>query len=317
MSYVLYISPLKSEAAISPTWSLLIFISLCIGVYLIFHFKVWRVFTSGYRKSQKAQVEDILKQLYHVEQSERNASILGLSGALGISGKRMIELIENMTASGLIGTTGENIRLTDAGRDYALKIIRVHRLWEKYLSEHTGIDKLEWHDRAEYKEHILTPEQTEELYQELGRPRFDPHGDPIPTEQGHIVEIKNKPLPSLAEGTIARISHIEDEPEAVYEQIIAKKLHIGSQLKVITSNDTHVIFYCEGNEYTLSTIVASNISVRELNKQEIFEEDKVRLSSLKEGESAVVKGISSECRGAARRRSIHCRQFKMNYPITF
>ncbi len=283
-------------------WSLMIFLLVVFVAYSLIKFKVWKAITTGQLRSHRAQIEDILKQLYHVEAGGKSAGIIDLSGALRISDKKMLSLIEEMVSMDLIQTKNEKILLTDMGRDYALRIIRVHRLWEKYLSEKTGISKIEWHDRAEQKEHQLTQEQTEILYEQLGRPRFDPHGDPIPTEQGQVIEVKSVPLTGLKNGAVARIKHIEDEPEVVYKQIVAKKLHIGSQLRVIESDDKQVKFYSEGEEYTLPSIVACNISVLELSEEEIFEDSKVRLSSLNEGEKARILGISSECRGAARRR---------------
>jgi len=283
-------------------WALAIFLLVVFLAYFMMKLKVWRVITTGRVRSHRAHIEDILKQLYHVEAGGKSVGIIDLSGVLRISDKKMLNLIEEMVSMDLIQTRDEKIVLTEMGRDYALRIIRVHRLWEKYLSEKTGISKLEWHDRAEQKEHQLTREQTESLYEELGRPRFDPHGDPIPTAQGQVIEVKSVPLTGLRKGAVARIKHIEDEPEVVYKQIIAKKLHIGSQLKVIESDDRHVKFYSEGEEYILPSIVACNISVLELSEEEIFEDSKVRLSSLDEGEKARIVGISSECRGAARRR---------------
>ncbi len=296
------LAQLNNPEADQALWSLIAFLALVILAILAVRFNVWKLFVSGQLRSKRSQIEDILKQLYHVEAGGRSAGIIDLSGVLRISDKRMLNLIEEMVTMDLVQTRNEKILLTETGRDYALRIIRIHRLWEKYLSEKTGISKIEWHDRAEQKEHELTKEQTESLYQELGRPRFDPHGDPIPTEKGYVVEIKTKPLTALSKGSVARIKHIEDEPEVIYQQIIAKKLHIGSQLKVIDSDDTRVTFYSEGEEYTLSSIVACNISVSELSEEEIFEDSKVRLTSLNEGEKAKILGISSECRGAARRR---------------
>jgi DtxR family Mn-dependent transcriptional regulator len=196
----------------------------------------------------------------------------------------------------------DTIYLTPAGKDYALKIIRIHRLWEKYLSEKTGIDKSEWHDRAEKMEHSLTPEQAEELYQELGSPRYDPHGDPIPLKSGEIIDTIGVPLSGVKSNTIAKITHIEDEPEVIYKQIIDKKLHIGQHIKLIDGNDSVVKFQSEGELYELSSIVASNIGVKPLSDEEEYEDQKVRLSSLNEGEKGRILGISRECRGASRRR---------------
>lgn len=254
------------------------------------------------KTAEKTLIEDVLKQLYHVEYSGRSASLNDMAGAMKIKHPKLVSLVETMLGLKLITTHDQVIRLTNEGRDYAVKIVRVHRLWEKYLSERTGVDKLEWHDRAEIMEHKLAPEQIEKLYDDLGRPRFDPHGDPIPTERGEIMEIPWEPLPALPEGAIARIVHIEDEPEVIYQQIIAKKLHNGSQIKITSSNESSIHFYCEGTEYVLTSIVAANIGVVHLNKMEVFNENAFRLSHLGQDEDAKILGISSECRGASRRR---------------
>ena len=116
------------------------------------------------------------------------------------------------------------------------------------------------------------------------------------------METNWKPLSGLADNAMATIVHLEDEPEVIYKQIVEKKLHIGSQIKITSSDDHEVKFYSEGSEYALSPIIASNISVKELSEKEIFEEKIVRLSSLEPGEKAMISSISPECRGENRRR---------------
>lgn len=287
---------------VNPELALAIFFGALTLLFIARKVRLWEVIFSNHEQDQKALIEDILKQLFHVEYSGRIASLNDMAGALKIGDKKLVDIIEQMTQGNLIESSQNIIKLTTSGREYALKVIRIHRLWEKHLSERTGIDKSEWHDRAELKEHTLTTEQAEKLYQELGSPRFDPHGDPIPTETGELIDSDWKPLSTIAADVRASILHIEDEPEVIYRQIIAKDLHIGSHLRMIKSNEHHIQFYCEGKEYTLSPIVASNIHVKELSEDEIYEETQVRLSSLAVGENACIVGISSECRGANRRR---------------
>ena len=287
---------------VSPAIALLLFLGLVFVLALILWISRSPMLLKNEQQAEKTLIEDILKQLYHVEYSGRTASLNDMAGALKIKDKRLVSLIEVMASKALIKTDQSTLLLTAEGRDYALKIIRVHRLYEKYLSEKTGIDKLEWHHLAEEMEHKLTAEQTEQLDRTLGSPRFDPHGDPIPTASGEMIESPWLPLSILKEGTLARIVHIEDEPEVIYKHIVAKKLHIGSQVKVISSNEHEFVFFSEGKEYHFSPIIATNINVVELSDQEVFEEKAVRLSSLAEGEKARILGISSECRGANRRR---------------
>ncbi|MFY0688654.1 MAG: metal-dependent transcriptional regulator [Cyclobacteriaceae bacterium] len=286
----------------NPVIALGIFIGVVIFTFLVLKLKVIGTIFKTREQRDRELIEDILKQLYHVQKSNTSANVSSLAGALRIGNARLISIVEHMSEMELINTDGDRLVLTETGQDYALKIIRIHRIWEKYLSEKTGYNKLDWHGQAEEKEHKLTAKQTEEIYQELGNPRYDPHGDPIPTEQGEMLDANWSPLPSFNANDEVRIVHIEDEPEVVFKQIIGQKLHIGSHLKLTSTEGQSIKFYCEGINYELSTIIGSNINAVLLNNNEIFERGKVRLSSLEDAKDAQVLGISSECRGAARRR---------------
>ena len=80
------------------------------------------------------------------------------------------------------------VRLTDAGEKLALEVIRHHRLIELYLSEALGMPWDRVHDEAEVLEHAISEELSELIAAKLGDPTHDPHGDPIPTRDGHIEE---------------------------------------------------------------------------------------------------------------------------------
>ena len=72
-----------------------------------------------------------------------------LSNSLKFDERTIVDVIKKMTIIELIIFDGDNLKLTDSGRDYALRIVRVHRLWEKYLAEKTGFDK--WSGTIEQK----------------------------------------------------------------------------------------------------------------------------------------------------------------------
>ncbi|RLD24452.1 MAG: hypothetical protein DRI71_02570, partial [Bacteroidetes bacterium] len=117
--------------------NLLIFLSLVLISWVVIKLVTTRNVLQSKVRKQKALTEDILKQLYHVEQSNRTATITDLSGALQIRRSKILPVVEATTASGLVQSTAEALHLTKSGREYALKIVRVHRLWEKYLAEKT------------------------------------------------------------------------------------------------------------------------------------------------------------------------------------
>lgn len=288
----------------SPTYALLIFFLLIVVTFFLFRTKkgwFW-VIKNNLKTNEKIVIEDVLKQLYHSENSGNEIDIQSLTNTLKFSDNIIIDVIKKMAVNELVTFEGSVLKLTNSGRDYALRIVRVHRLWEKYLAEKTGIDKTEWHERAEKMEHKLSHEETNLLATQLGNPKYDPHGDPIPTDLGKMADLKGEFLSSLAVGSVGRIVHIEDEPDVIYKQILAENIHIGSQIRVVENDKHRVVFYAEGEEFKLAPIVAANITVAVLEKENTIEENMVRLSSLNTPEEAIILGISKESRGESRRR---------------
>jgi DtxR family Mn-dependent transcriptional regulator len=254
------------------------------------------------RYSDRTLVEDALKHLYDCEARRHPATILSLSGALGISGQRLAEVVARVEQLKLAKSEGGVYSLTTEGRTYALRIIRVHRLWESYLSDDTGFDASEWHLQAERKEHTTTPEEAEALSARMGHPRFDPHGDPIPTPSGEIVPLPGQPLSDMKPGQVGKIVHLEDEPQDIYAQLLAESLYPGMSVRIFEVSPERISFEAEGEEHVLAPVVAANLSVQVLPEEAKVEEPHERLSSLDPGESATVVGLSSACRGAERRR---------------
>ena len=288
----------------NPITALIVFF---IGTAILYAFfrpiKGWFwILKKSFNSNKKIIIEDILKQLYHFENSGNKVDMKTLVQVLDFNNPSIVDAIKQMTVNNLIYSESDVLKLTEAGRDYALRIVRVHRLWERYLADKTGFHKTEWHDRAESMEHRLSHDEAEELAMHLGNPKFDPHGDPIPTKTGKMAQVRGVELPLLPVGSVGRITHIEDEPEIIYKQILAERIHIGSFLKVVENNATRIVFQSEGEEFVLAPIVAANLTVAPLEKEVVVEDNIARLSSLNEDETAKIIGISRESRGESRRR---------------
>lgn len=288
----------------SPIATLVIFLGIILLLYFTFRPTkgLYYLLKNTYRSNSKTAVEDILKLLYHNQTSNNYLTINDLTNNLNYSNQLLVESVSKMIENQLIYIEGDSFRLSELGSEYALRIVRAHRLWEKFLSEKTGFDKREWHERAEKKEHELSIDDTNKLSELLGNPKFDPHGDPIPTNTGKVAARKGVPLSKLAVNTNGRIIHIEDEPDIIYRQILAEKIHLGSQVRVIENNTTRVVFHSEGEKFVLAPIVAGNITILEMEDNTVSEENVMRLSSLRTTEEAKIIGLSKECRGESRRR---------------
>lgn len=290
--------------AYNPITALILFFVFSALLYVLFRpVKGWFwIFKKNVSSNEKIIIEDILKQLYHFENSGNKVDMKTLVQVLDFNNNRIVEAVKKMTINDLIYFESDVLKLTESGREYALRIVRVHRLWERYLADRTGFSKTEWHDRAELMEHQLSHDETEKLAAHLGNPKYDPHGDPIPTKTGKIAKVKGVELPLLSVNTVGRITHIEDEPEVIYKQILAENIHIGSLLRVIENNTTRIVFESEGEEFKLAPIVAANLTVAPIEKEVVLEDNIARLSGLKENETAKIIGISKESRGESRRR---------------
>ena len=116
-----------------------------------------------FRMTERVRTEDALKHLHNWEYLGRSSSLEGLAGALEMSRAKAVRLVARLESLGLVHSDGDGFPLTDAGRGYALRIIRSHRLWERYLADRTSVKPGDWHDRAEQREHTLTPDAVEAL----------------------------------------------------------------------------------------------------------------------------------------------------------
>jgi DtxR family Mn-dependent transcriptional regulator len=260
----------------------------------------WR-WARGRQAADRVRVEDALKHLWDGEYRRQPSSLSSLAGTLGLSGRAAAELVERLERLELVALDAEGLRLTDAGRREALRVVRIHRLWERYLADETGLDAARWHAEAERLEHRTSAEQADRMEAVLGYPRFDPHGDPIPMGDGEVPPAQGVPLTALRPGEVAEIIHVEDEPEAVFAQIAAAGLAPGGRVRLLESTPGRLRIAADVDEIVLAPVVAANLTVQRL-EQEVDRRPAVPLSALAPGESAEVVGIAPACRGVQRRR---------------
>lgn len=260
---------------------------------------VWK--KSNYA-NKKVLIEDALKYLYNCEYNNSTCSLNGIAGNLSISADEATDIISRLESMGLVSAKKDELNLTSDGRSYALRVIRVHRLWEKYLADETSVTENEWHQKAEEIEHTLTLAQADQLAAQIGNPVFDPHGDPIPSASGDLPLKKGKALSEMKAGEFANIIHVEDEPHAIYSQILAEGLYPGMQIRMMEVSDKRLKFVANGEECVLSPLIAENITVGVVKLEKQIEGKFKTLSSLKIGEEGTILGIAKALRGQQRRR---------------
>lgn len=251
--------------------------------------------------SARVRLEDALKHLHRMEAAGLGASVESVAGALGTSRARAFKVLQHLEAAEL-AQSAAGFQLTPSGRDYALRVVRAHRLWERYLADRTGLKPREWHLEAERKEHELSTAETERLATSMGRPMYDPHGDPIPTEKGELPTHSGRALSWLAPGEFGTIVHLEDEPPEAYDALLAAGLTLDMPIEVLEVTRTAIRFVAGASVRELSPLVAASVTVAPRRAGVESAAWTLTLASIRVGEHARVFGISSACQGAQRRR---------------
>lgn len=254
------------------------------------------------RLDERVRVEDALKHIFMCEAQGRACTLESLAGRLEISVGDAAALLAHLARLDLVRSAGEVPELTAEGRASALRVLRTHRLWERYLADRTGVPPGEWHDQAERMEHTLTSAEADALARRLGHPRWDPHGDPIPTAEGEIPPLRGGALMAAAPGDALEILHLEDEPRAIYDQLLAHGMAPGGRMEVVERTDRGVLLRGDGRQWSLDPVQAGNVSVRTLPAGERARETGETLADAAPGDTVRVLAISSACQGVQRRR---------------
>ncbi len=136
---------------------------------------------------KKINDENVLKAFYHL--GEREANLADWYDPSGLSQVRDFEpealklSLRRLLRKGHLLRQGELFQFSRAGLDEARRIVRLHRLWEMYLTQRLRFKADHIHPNAETMEHIISPEIETQLIQELGYPEKDPHESPIPYQK--------------------------------------------------------------------------------------------------------------------------------------
>ena len=269
---------------------------------LLLGWGLYRVWTRR-QVRRRTVLEDALKVLLDCTARGVPCGAETLAARLGLSLSAALALAQELTRRGLVRIQDARLTLTPQGRALALHILRAHRLWERYLSDYTDLPLVEVHRRADRMEHRLSPQDVRRLAAALGHPRRDPHGDPIPPEDGELRE-PGTPLSSWPVGKPARIVHIEDEPVSILEQILAEDLLPGTRVEVLETSPqgVHLKVLDEDRDVWLAGVVASHIHVVPMKEDVPPKKPVMTLAQVPLRQRVRVVGLSPRLRGLLRRR---------------
>lgn len=160
-------------------------------------------------------IEDYLKTIFALEQEKSPVSTSRIAEARSVKPGSATSMVQRLYKLNLVNYEKHyGVTLTETGREIALEVIRHHRLVELYLMEALGFAWDEVHEQADLLEHVISEKLEERIAAALNHPEFDPHGDPIPSKEGIVIDIASQPLSELPAGSRAIVSRIPDDADS-------------------------------------------------------------------------------------------------------
>ena len=163
-------------------------------------------------------VQDYLKAIYQMQAESGRATTLALAVKLRVRPASVTAMVKRLAdESGgafVTHTPYHGVALTPKGEAVALEMIRHHRLLEIFLTRALGYSWDEVHEEAERLEHHISERFEARIFDSLGRPDIDPHGDPIPTLEGQMPSEQFRTLAECRRGEALEVRRVSDrEPD--------------------------------------------------------------------------------------------------------
>lgn len=190
-----------------------------------------------------------------------------LAERLGASPSSVTEGVRKLVAMGLAEHRPyAPVELTAAGRDFAVAMVRRHRILETFLARCLDYPWDEVHAEADALEHVVSDRFVDALDAFLDHPRRDPHGDPIPTRDGHLDTLGDIPLDRVPEGAAGVVTRVSDRDNTVLRHLAEIGLRPDSPVEVVSRQvELGIITVSlDGRVVPVGTPVAAAVRVRVL-----------------------------------------------------
>jgi len=134
-----------------------------------------------------------------------------IADRLRVSRPSVSEMVRRMQDEGLIRLDGNHILLTQQGEQLARRVVRRHRLAERFLTDILDLSWAQAHQEAGKWEHVMSEDVEKAIERVLGNPTTCPHGNPIPGTA--YQPPASMPLSQVGIGQSFTVSRIPEELE--------------------------------------------------------------------------------------------------------
>lgn len=214
--------------------------------------------------TQSKAVQDFLKAVYALQEDRERVSTNALAEELTVAAPSITDMAQRLVNAGLVDYERyKGVRLTEAGAVVALKMLRRHRLIELYLVQELGYTLHEVHDEAETLEHAVSDRFIEAIANRLDHPQIDPHGDPIPAEDGTLISRNLSRLSDWPLHDHAIVSQIKATTPEMLHHILDRGFKLGAQVHILSRDpfEGPLLTMVDGKKRVLGHHVAACIMV--------------------------------------------------------
>jgi DtxR family Mn-dependent transcriptional regulator len=179
-------------------------------------------------------IEEYLEQIYRLEKEHGVARTKHIAEMVGVSLGTVTNTIKALEQQKLVvHEPYKGVKLTEDGLRIAIDVIRRHRLAERLLTDFLKVDWSRVHEHACELEHAITDDLTKPLEKALGHPTTCPHGNPIPTMCGGMLEDESQPLLERDKGETSIVVKIVKERQDVLKYLMTMNLVPGVCIEVV------------------------------------------------------------------------------------
>ena len=212
--------------------------------------------------------ENYLKAILNISfNTNKKVSTNEISKELRTSPASVTDMLKKLLEKKLVKYEKyKGVELSNSGKQYAINILRKHRLWETFLVEHLGFSWSEVHEIAEELEHIKSTKLIDKLDAFLGYPKFDPHGEPIPSKEGVISNVKSTSLDQMEVGFTGHVLGVTIDDKLFLDYLTKLNIKIGTKIEIIQiiDFDKSLIVRIENIQNHISFDVAKNILIKNI-----------------------------------------------------
>lgn len=210
--------------------------------------------------------ENYLKAIFSLSNyNDERVSTNAISEEMGTSAASVSDMLKKLLDKGYVKYEKyKGVRLSSKGVKKATNVLRKHRLWETFLVENLEFNWSEVHDIAEELEHIKSNKLINRLEKLLGYPKFDPHGDPIPSENGKFPNTNTISLDKVNIGTNGNVMGVSIDDKLFLDYLTKLNIQIGSRVHVLNKNDfdQSLTIKINNKTYQISHDVSKNILIK-------------------------------------------------------